>query len=1003
MSFDVRPILMQTVAFIDFGIFKIIEVIYGLFFAVSRVELFTGTVIVDFFNRIQLIIGVFVLFQLVATVLKGIVNPDNFMDSKGGAKNLVTRILTALVILTLIVPFNIRNVASNSFAEKVNEHGLLFGTLYSLQTRILSNNTIGTLIFGWGGNEDRENSLIPSGYDSEDTGVNKNGQMVNTDIVKKAQNSFRSTVTMKLIRAFYRVKEENPCSDKDTKAEYKKQEKLTYDQIKKRYDEANTPDEIQSLVGYQCKNSKKDKELIFEYTPIAPIIVSLLLIAIFVSFTFDVVVRAAKLAILRIVAPIPIISYMNPSGSDNSFDAWTKLLISTYVDLFVRIATVYFALFLSVELFENHSLRGDNTGALGLITLLIVFIGLLMFAKQAPKFFREALGLKGDPGSLFGGLKDALAIGSLAAAPFTGAAAGALAGKGFLGRAGGAAKGFFGGALNSGKTYLSNGDKIPSFTDANNSRKNYQQQLAMREMTNEPRKSLRQRMQEELLGYNTKDLASEANQKVMKDAIDYKKKIDDAVKKDKAACVLSDDFKSNLDLDPVGKATGKERLGPDDEIDYNVVRSVKQWNELYDDYLAKGYTHEQLRNLEAAKNYANQMVLSRVTSSDPASLTDANDKDIYENANKLLTTIKNNKHSSGFDVLYNDYLSAAPTVSTIDYGANASTLYKTLCTTANDALNVATDPSIESDPVFLSLSEEQKQNVRVELNRMGTFAVTTHENFINSLKADTTSMTISSAERAEVGLGEEISYGGRSFDLRTNHSLQEISNEITELKGLGAPEDQIKGLEKLFDIKASERVANASAALASHYNTKLDITSDNRSAISLSAEEKSSNAIMHEGKKFVDLSAQQSISELNAKISELQIEYHNTTDVGKRANISTTMHKIEQLRDAKEAEQNVRVPLDAVQVALKTEVDAGVNSSAREFNSLKKDVVKKVADSSAEKRDDISKIGSTLLTKDVQSELSKALSYNESIHSGIPTSGSSSSSSSGSSKPKSGK
>ena len=68
---------------------------------------------------------------------------------------------------------------------------------------------------------------------------------------------------------------------------------------------------------------------------------------IITGFTIDIAVRAIKLAVLRLVAPVPIISYINPpKQGGGAFDNWVKSLISTYVDLFVRIAIVYFGLFL---------------------------------------------------------------------------------------------------------------------------------------------------------------------------------------------------------------------------------------------------------------------------------------------------------------------------------------------------------------------------------------------------------------------------------------------------------------------------------------------------------------------------------------------------------------------------------------------------------------------------------------------------------------------------------
>ena len=79
------------------------------------------------------------------------------------------------------------------------------------------------------------------------------------------------------------------------------------------------------------------------------------MLVIMLFFTVDVAIRAIKLGILRIIAPIPIISYVDPkSAKDGSFNNWLKALISTFAELFIKTAiSVYCVkLFKVVVLFE---------------------------------------------------------------------------------------------------------------------------------------------------------------------------------------------------------------------------------------------------------------------------------------------------------------------------------------------------------------------------------------------------------------------------------------------------------------------------------------------------------------------------------------------------------------------------------------------------------------------------------------------------------------------------
>ena len=137
--------------FFDNLFFLLLRGVYQVFFNVATAEMFSNELIRDFYYRCQLVIGVFMLFKLSVTILEGIMDPARVTDKKAGAGKIISRIITSLVILALITPMNIQN-PSNKWEEQVSNNGILFGALYSLQSRILSNNTIGKLVLGTSGN-----------------------------------------------------------------------------------------------------------------------------------------------------------------------------------------------------------------------------------------------------------------------------------------------------------------------------------------------------------------------------------------------------------------------------------------------------------------------------------------------------------------------------------------------------------------------------------------------------------------------------------------------------------------------------------------------------------------------------------------------------------------------------------------------------------------------------------------------------------------------------------
>ena len=171
---------------LDRVVYGILGLIYQIFFNIASADIFSDNSISRISQRIQLIIGVFVLFQLVMTIIRGIINPDSFTDSKTGAGNVIMRICTALIMLALLVPINFTSTA-NEYQEKVSQNGILFGTLYSLQYRILNNNTIGQIITG----------VDPQENESNDEYFERTNEAKLTE----SANNF----VVSILRGFYRI------------------------------------------------------------------------------------------------------------------------------------------------------------------------------------------------------------------------------------------------------------------------------------------------------------------------------------------------------------------------------------------------------------------------------------------------------------------------------------------------------------------------------------------------------------------------------------------------------------------------------------------------------------------------------------------------------------------------------------------------------------------------------------------------------------------------------
>ena len=178
----------------------------------------------------------------------------------------------------------------------------------------------------------------------------------------------------------------------------------------------------------------------------------------------DVIVRRFKLLLLQMIAPIPIISYVDPN--DQMFNKWGKMYISTYLDLFLKLIAISFA----ISLLEIVWVIRPNSA----IETFFYVVAILVFAKMIPSMISDIFGIKLGSGTfkdITGMGKAALGFGAGALlGGAIGAATGAQAGNGVFGKIGsGALGGVKGAALGAGsgsKGNVTGGAKSIAATNA---------------------------------------------------------------------------------------------------------------------------------------------------------------------------------------------------------------------------------------------------------------------------------------------------------------------------------------------------------------------------------------------------------------------------------------------------------------------------------------------------------------------------------------------------------
>lgn len=402
---NVEGNFVRTIASsLSFCVYFLLGLMYQIFFNVASAQLFESETIKNFYGRVQLIIGVFMVFKLAITILQGIMDPEKFMGNKEGFGTIITRVVVALIMLAVIVPINVPDVQNaNSYEKYINNNGLLFGTLYSLQDRILSGNTLGRLILGT-----TDTSEDPDAVDQ----TGKTEAQIQQEKLVQSANIFSSTILKGFLRINLVPEDERVDDDETNPENWYCGDHLTDDHrtVIDMYNQLDispivllSDPVVKAKCNFNWQASVPGLKLIagkskylFGFNFILALIVGAIFLVLLVAFTVDIAIRSIKLAILRLLAPIPIISYIEPkSAKDGMFASWVKALTSTYLDLFLRLAIVYFVIFIIQEMMANGIIIDQAGGIVGITSCIFIWIGLFFFARMAPKFIKDILGLKG--------------------------------------------------------------------------------------------------------------------------------------------------------------------------------------------------------------------------------------------------------------------------------------------------------------------------------------------------------------------------------------------------------------------------------------------------------------------------------------------------------------------------------------------------------------------------------------------------------------------------------
>jgi len=343
---------------IDCIIYSFVSYVYQIFLVLAQgADIFDDKIINGFVNRLYIILGVVMLFIIAYSLLKNMVNPDEALKGKKSPINIIKDVIISVVLIAIIPT--------------------IFDFAFAFQNSLLINNTIGKIIVGDGGSAKTTDSIRKGGYimasgvfkaflhaehpycdskEQEIRGVYEDGELCNTLYVDNSDST-------------------------------------SYGDL---WDEAYDSTTFWALARLGPSIVKGDVSYYFLIAPAAGVFVLFVLL----SYCLDMALRLVKLAVYELIAPIPLFARMIPNDQAKKvFSNWVNATLSTFAEVFIRIAILYFSVMLisaatsSINDLFKPLVSGSARFDLLLFAQALIIIGIVLFVKQAPEIIKEITGL----------------------------------------------------------------------------------------------------------------------------------------------------------------------------------------------------------------------------------------------------------------------------------------------------------------------------------------------------------------------------------------------------------------------------------------------------------------------------------------------------------------------------------------------------------------------------------------------------------------------------------
>ena len=367
VAFSIKQALRTFSCTVAAVIYNFIVDLYNVFMYTARAEILESSFIQGIYNKVGMILGIFMVFKLSFSLIQSLVDPSKFTDEKKGFGGIIKRSVISIVLL---------GITPSIFNMAFDLQNLVVGSANN------TDNIIYKLIVGKAPSKDAE--------------------------------SFGHVIASELYFGFYT--ENEPLKlNQGLEVTYPDSggvqlEVHDYEYLKTQILEDHMS--FSDTVDYISITNAG--QYVIKWDGLFAIGFGLFMVYILITYCISVATRVIQLAYLQLIAPVPILSYI--SDPEGSFKNWTKQCMTTYLDLFIRLAIIYFIITVSTQIFQAFSEVGSvfyestgleaGSGTAKWVSRFLI-IGLLMFGKRVPELLKDLFpNFGGGAASIGFGLKN---------------------------------------------------------------------------------------------------------------------------------------------------------------------------------------------------------------------------------------------------------------------------------------------------------------------------------------------------------------------------------------------------------------------------------------------------------------------------------------------------------------------------------------------------------------------------------------------------------------------